>query len=122
MAEWDLDAVRDEVARRKRLSEAGPIDEIVLAYARWQGKTQELGLDPEAEQHQLDQLLDSVDADAWSQLKEMVGLIDDRLLAEVMRYSAKRALAQTKELVDQLEAEGPSPEPPKPKRKKTFRM
>ena len=35
MAEWDLDAVRDEVARRKRLSEAGPIDDIVLAYARW---------------------------------------------------------------------------------------
>ena len=81
-----------------------------------------MGLDRDAELHRLDQLLDSVDADAWSQLKEMVGLIDDRLLAEVMRYSAKRALAQTKELVDQLEAESPSPEPPKPKRKKTFRM
>src|SRR5690606_24644874 len=75
------------------------VDEVVLAYARWKGRTHELGVDREAEKATLDRLLDDIEPEEWRELKDIIGEVDDKLLVEVMRYSAERALEQSKELV-----------------------
>lgn len=122
MSDWNMSALREQVEQRRRLRQAGSVDEIVLAFARWRGRTQELGCNREAEKQKLDSLLDGIDPDAWSELKELVGLVDDRLLKEVMVYSSRRSLEQLKQEGEEPSPPSPDPAGPPMKKKRRFRF
>ena len=124
MSGWDLSGLQDDIERRRKLSEAGPLDEIVLAFAQWRMAAEETG---DTHKQKLDELLDRTDADAWGALKDMVGVIDDRLLKELMAYSGRRAMEQmamsAKELLNAPDGlDAPPPGPPTKRKKKRMRM
>lgn len=121
MPDWDMSELQAELDKRKRLGKAGPIDEVVLTYARWLQDTDAPASDRDKTQQSLDRQLDDIDPDRWADLKELVGLVDDRLLKEVMVYSGRRALEQlelARNEPDQ-DLDGPFPPPRSPSRKKT---
>jgi hypothetical protein len=102
---WDTAALEARVAARRAAEQQVPgVDEVLLAYARWKGRTYEAGVDRDAEKAKLDELLDTMEPERWQELKEMIGEVDDKLLVEVMRYSAGRALEQNQEMVRKIEA------------------
>lgn len=102
---WDPTPLKARIAARRQVEARAPgVDEVVLAYARWKGRTHEIGVDREAEKATLDRLMDEIEPEQWRELKDIIGEVDDKLLVEVMRYSAERALEQNKELVREIEA------------------
>lgn len=100
-----LDALDARIARRRESGESpSALEQVLLAFARWQHSAD---VERASCKEALDQQLDRLEPEQWRDLKEMIGEIDDRLLLEVMQYSAERALAQSQELVREVEALDP---------------
>lgn len=96
-----------KLAGEARMAREGlkEIEAVALAFARWQGMTQETGIDRDAAKAEVDRLLDDIEPDAWDNMKDMIGQSRDDVLAELMVYSLGRAHGQVKAMVKDLEAE-----------------
>ena len=107
-----------KLAEEARMARAGlkELEAVTLAFARWQGMTQESGVDRVAAKAEVDRLLDTLDErpEVWDGMKELIGQSRDDVLAELMVYSMKRSAEQVKEMAKALEAEpdrsAPTPE------------
>ncbi|MBT3069256.1 hypothetical protein KKP04_00010 [Rhodomicrobium sp. Az07] len=115
---WSRDALVDLVEKRRKAKEQLPnADAAVLAYARWQGLTQEDGIDRDAAKEALDRLVDAAEPEEWTRLTELAGHVDDRLLKSVMHYALSRALEDVQGRIRSLE-DGPEPAPDTPSRRR----
>lgn len=92
--------------RREKMSGQERVQEAALAYARWQGLTDEHGIDRPKAKKDMDRLLDELegDAKAWEQTKELVGVLNDRVLGGLLSYSLQRSQIYLQELTKGLEA------------------
>jgi len=94
-------------ARLKARAVLEPVEEAALAYARWQGLTDEENIDQEAAKAQLDRTLESLDAvgpTGWSGLAKLADDLGDDAIIGLMKYSLERSASQVREQVK----EGPS--------------
>ena len=101
-----------------------PVERAALAYARWQGLTDETGIDITAAKAELEQALAALDElgpEGWAGLSKVADEVGDTVLIGLMRHSMTRSVAQVREgdvsnhaLV---ETEELAVEPSKPRRK-----
>lgn len=93
--------------RRKTMTGQEMLQEAALAYARWQGLTQEEGIDRGQAKADVDRLLDQLDEDskAWEETKELVGVLNDRILGGLFQYSLQRSEDYLMELSKELSSE-----------------
>ena len=90
---WSRDRLAELVEKRKEVQEQVPqAEEAVLAYARWQGLTNEEHVDQVASKKTLDRICDAAEPEKWRKLAALVGEVDDRLLKGFMHYALSRAL------------------------------
>lgn len=109
---WNRRVLESRIAARKVMEKDTPgAEEALLAFARWQGKTQEIGVDREAEKEKLHQVMDKMGPDKLADVKHLVGDIEDGLLSEFMVYSAKRAQEELKEMARELVADRGNDDP-----------
>ena len=114
---WSRDRLAELVEKRKEAQEQVPqAEEAVLAYARWQGLTNEEHVDQAAAKKTLDRICDAAEPEEWSKLAVLVGEVDDRLLKGFMHYALSRALEDVRENARTLdgpepglESDGPAP-------------
>ncbi len=95
-----LEAVAGERLRARKVLE--PVEEAALAYARWQGLTDEDNIDHEAAKVQLDRTLESLDAvgpSGWSDLAKLADDLGDDAVIDLMKYSLERSEQQVREQV-----------------------
>lgn len=107
-------AAGERLAKRKSLRH---VEKAALAYARWQGLTDEVGLDRAAEKQRLDQTLDQLDkmdVSAWEGLASLADELGEPALKGLMSYSLQRASTQLKQ--DMQASQPPSPGPAAPKK------
>ena len=123
-ASWNKSDLEEAVAGNKaRKAALQHMEEVTLAYARWQGLTAEDGIDKQAAKAQMDRLLDDLNQtpEAWNELKELVDVIDDDVLTGLMQYSLKRSQDELTTMAREIEAmpehDTPSPSPKKQRRK-----
>lgn len=125
---WDMQAVFRRLAKRGTDGEPDvQVEDVLLAYARWQGKTDEANVDAGHAKAVLDGLLDRIEPDAWNGLKELIGEdVSEDLVVGTMRYAQQRGLNQTQSLhkeVQQMSAwpvgrtDDESPSPTRPRRR-----
>jgi hypothetical protein len=112
--------------RLAKLGRLQPVERAALAYARWQGLTDETDIDIDAAKRALDKALHDLDQrepmDAWAGLASLADDLGDEAIIGLMRYSVERGAEQLREL-EQSNDEPPSDtaEPsdaPKHKRKR----
>lgn len=87
----------DRLAKRQK---ARPVERAALAYARWQGLTDEKGIDTDAQKQLLDRTLDELDQmepEVWQDLLPLASELGDTVLVGLMRYSLKRGAEQLRE-------------------------
>ena len=78
---WSRDRLAELVEKRREAKEMLPqAEEAVLAYARWQGLTNEEHVDQAAAKETLDRICDAAEPEEWSKLAALVGEVDDGLL------------------------------------------
>lgn len=124
---WDLGAVYRRLEAR---GDAGGVnvcvEDVLLAYARWKGRTDEPAIEPEKAKDNLDKLLDAIEPDAWNGVKELIGEeVSESLVVGTMRYAQQRGLEQTKAIhweVEQMEPwsvsrDQDAPSPTRPRRR-----
>jgi hypothetical protein len=94
----------DRLAKR---SSVRWVDRAALAYARWQGLTDEVGLDTEAARRTLDKALTELDKEGpegWHGLERLGTELGDAAIIGLMQYSLER---NTEQIKDQPEAAEP---------------
>jgi hypothetical protein len=104
---WTRKTLQTEAdARRMARDDVKMLDAVVLAFARFQGATHEAGVDRQASKIQLDRMLDGLEErpEIWSSLKELIGLTDDKLLAELVRYNLQRSMDHTNAMLRDAQA------------------
>ena len=119
---WSRDALVELVEKRKKAREEAPqAEEAVLAYARWQGLTNEEHVDQAAAKETLDRICDAAEPEEWRKLAELVGEVDDQLLKGFMHYALTRALEDVRENARTLDGPEPGPESngPAPSRRRS---
>ncbi len=89
---WDREkvkAVADSWAQRR--AELGPAAGAALAYARWQGMTDEPGVDRDAAKQELDRQMESfgVIGVEPEHVGKLMGHVADEVLMGLMRYSLR---------------------------------
>lgn len=88
--------------RLAKLGQLEPVERAALAYARWQGLTDEIDVDTAAAKHALDKALDELDQrepmDAWAGLTSLAEDLGDQVIVGLMRYSVERGLDQVREI------------------------
>lgn len=95
---WSHTRLAELVEKRRRNREHLPrAEEATLAYARWQGLTNEDNVDRDAAKQTLDGLCDATEPEEWARLKELVGDVDDQILKGLMHYALTRSLGQLRE-------------------------
>lgn len=108
---WSRDKLQQ--LAKQRLSQRAklqPVEKAILAYARWQGMTDENDVDITAAKTELDRLTDAMPPKQWEPLKQLVGTIDDQVLRGLMSYSLQRSVSQLREqAADLAAASKPSP-------------
>jgi hypothetical protein len=115
---WSRDALVELVEKRKKAQEQVPeAEQAVLAYARWQGLTNEENVDRDAAKQVLDRICDAAEPEEWRKLADMVGEVDDGMLKGFMHYALSRALEDVREQARTLD--GPQAEPPTPNRRRS---
>ena len=108
------------LAQRERLE---PVEQAALAFARWQGLTDEDDVDTNAAKRELDRALADLDArgpDAWNGLEDLASDLGDTAIVGLMQHSLQRSVEQARAQVTDLTAEtSDAPAPTrKPKRDK----
>ncbi|MFM9938692.1 MAG: hypothetical protein ACKVP7_04255 [Hyphomicrobiaceae bacterium] len=118
---WNRDRLqqlaKQRLAQRARLQ---PVEKAILAYARWQGMTDENNVDTTAAKAELDRLTDAMDPKHWEPLAELVGTIDDQVLRGLMSYSMQRSVGQLRDQAKDLatpESAAPKKQPRKSKKR-----
>ena len=95
---WSHTRLAELVEKRRRNREQLPrAEEATLAYARWQGLTNEDNVDRDAAKRTLDGICDGAEPEEWTRLKELVGDVDDQILRGLMHYALTRSLGQLRE-------------------------
>lgn len=91
--------------RRAQLSGAEKVEAAAVAYARWQGLTDEVGVDRAQAEKETNLRLDELEGDveAWEKSKDLVGVLNDRILGGLLAYSLKRSQGHMLEMVKALE-------------------
>ncbi|MGE0290077.1 MAG: hypothetical protein AB7P16_27650 [Bradyrhizobium sp.] len=90
--------VGERLAKRKDL---GPVEQAALAYARWQGLTDEVGVDPDRAKADLDATLDGLDwlkDGASRRLIPLAEELGEPAIIGLMKYSLERDIAQVREM------------------------
>lgn len=95
---WSHTRLAELVEQRRRNREQLPqAEEATLAYARWQGLTQENDVDRDAAKQILDGICDATEPEEWARLKDLVGDVDDQILRGLMHYALTRSLGQLRD-------------------------
>lgn len=88
--------------RLAKLGKLQPVERAALAYARWQGLTDETDIDPAAAKRALEKALHDLDQrepmDAWAGLASLADDLGDEAIIGLMRYSVERGAEQLREL------------------------
>lgn len=94
----DLERVATtRMTQRERLA---PVERAALAYARWQGMTDEAAVDPANAKAELDAALDVLDdlgPEGWAGLSRLADELGDAALIGLMRHSLTHGIAQLRE-------------------------
>lgn len=127
---WSQDKLKQAVDRRKSRAQElaavnAELERAALAYARWTGMTEEIGVDTAKEKDALDEIIAAMQPDQWTGLKRLLGKTDDRVLAGLMTYSLQQAQGDLKRQVRELEdipdwdeAQSKAAEPPRPSKRR----
>lgn len=87
--------------RLAKLGKLQPVEKAALAYARWQGLTDEDGVDTEAAKRALDKALADLDSmepmEGWAGLTALADELGDEAIVGLMRYSVARGAEQVLE-------------------------
>jgi len=87
--------------RLAKLGALQPVERAALAYARWQGLTDEADVDTEAAKRALDRALDELDErepmEAWAGLTALAEDLGDQAIVGLMKYSVERGFDQVLE-------------------------
>lgn len=95
---WSHTRLAELAEQRRHSREQLPrVEEATLAYARWQGLTNEENIDRNAAKQTLDGICDATEPEEWARLKGLVGDVDDQILKGLMHYALTRSLAQLRE-------------------------
>lgn len=112
------------LARRAALE---PVEQAALAYARWQGLTDEAGIDAEATKRALDSALaklDDLGPDGWSGIAKLAADLGDTAIVGLMQHSLARSVEQvraatrTNEATDETDVDLVQPATAKPTKKR----
>jgi len=123
---WNRDKLVDVAnARLSQRADLEPIEDAALAYARWQGLTDEEGVDTEAAKRALDRSLEKLDEhgpDAWEGLAQLAEQLGDAAIIGLMQHSLSRSVEQMRSHAVEPEADASAQTVPdlqrKPKRDK----
>jgi len=88
----------ERLAKRKDI---GPVERAALAYARWQGLTDEVGVDRDKAKADLDKTLDGLDWLKGGASRQLIPLADELgepAVIGLMKYSLERDMAQLREM------------------------
>ena len=92
---WTREKLQEIVERRQKAKEPfNAVDDAALAYARWQGLTEESDVDPEGAKAELDRLVDTIEPEQWRRLNELAADVDEGIIRGLMSYSMRRAYEQ----------------------------
>lgn len=94
------DLERVAVPRLAARNKLAPVEKAALAYARWQGLTDESGIDEEAAKLALDEALvelDGLDIEAWWGLSRLADDLGDTAIIGLMQHSLARGVAKGRE-------------------------
>lgn len=95
---WSREKLAELVEKRQHSQAQLPrAEEAILAYARWQGLTEEDNVDRAAAKTTLDEICDATEPEEWGRLKGLVGDVDDQIVKGLMRYALTRSLEQIRE-------------------------
>ncbi len=98
-----------EQVARKRLEQRAklaPVEKAALAYARWQGLTDEVDIDTDGAKLALDAALDELDAkgpDGWIGLEQLAPELGDPAIIGLMQHSMRRSAEQVRAQAADLE-------------------
>lgn len=93
-----VEVATTRLAERAKLR---PVERAALAYARWQGLTDEQGIDREAAKRSLDRALRELDAvgpEGWAEFDAQAAKVGDFALIGLMQYSIEQSATQMREL------------------------
>ena len=94
------------LAQRAQLQ---PVEKAALAYARWQGLTDEDGVDTDAAKRALEAALDDLDEvgpEGWVGLEQLASDLGDPAIIGLMQYSLSRSADQVrKQAIGEPEAD-----------------
>jgi hypothetical protein len=85
-----------------------PVEQAALAFARWQGLTDEDDIDREAAKRALDRSLADLDAqgpDAWKGLEDLASDLGDTAIVGLMKHSLQQSVEQARAQIAELEAD-----------------
>ena len=124
---WTREKLQEIVERRQKAKEPfNAVDDAALAYARWQGLTEESDVDRESAKSELDRLVDTIEPEQWRRLNELTGDVDEGIIRGLMSYSMRRAYEQlgqqreeVREMKDWPVAPDESPAPKGPDRRRS---
>jgi hypothetical protein len=110
MALWNPDRLKARGARTAadRIT-AKPAERAALAWARWQGMTDEAGIDREAAKRELDRLVDAMEPEQWRGLYRKLSGAGDAAVRGVLKYSVERAATQVPDMVADILGHDASP-------------
>lgn len=98
---WSRKRLEQVAAQRLvQRAELQPVEKAALAYARWQGITDEDGVDTDAAKRALDSALDELDAsgpEAWVGLEQLASDLGDPAIIGLMQHSLRRSAVQVRE-------------------------
>lgn len=111
MAVWSKDRLKERTNRRLTArANLQPAEQAALAWARWQGMTDEAGLDRRSIKAELDRMVDEMAPEQWQQLYTQLGTTEDAAMRGVLRYSLERAQVQAAAQAQAL-TQSPTPAP-----------
>jgi hypothetical protein len=89
----------EQVARQRldQRAKLAPVEKAALAYARWQGLTDEQDVDTDASKRALDAALDELDAtgpEGWVGLERLAPELGDPAIIGLMQHSLRRSAEQ----------------------------
>jgi len=92
-----------EELKRRLHGDSSDLDRAVLAFARWQGMTDETDLQREVAKAELDTLIQRMEPEDWSGLRDRAELLGEENTRKLMSYSLRRAMDDLEEMSREVE-------------------
>lgn len=92
-----------EELKRRLHGDSSDLDRAVLAFARWQGMTDETELQREVAKAELDTLIQRMEPEDWSGLRDRAELLGEENTRKLMSYSLRRAMDDLEEISREVE-------------------